>query len=49
MEVLRDLWRFLKVRKRWWLLPMLLVLLLVGLLIILSANSAVAPFVYTIF
>jgi len=49
MEVLQDLWRFLKVRKRWWLLPMVAVLLLVGVLIILSANSAVAPFVYTIF
>lgn len=49
MEFLKDLWAFLKVRKKFWLLPLILVLLLFGVLIILSSGSAVAPFIYTIF
>ncbi|HOX24044.1 MAG TPA: DUF5989 family protein [Elusimicrobiales bacterium] len=49
MEALKDLWLFLKARKRWWLLPIVLVLLLVGGLFVLSSGSAVAPFVYTVF
>jgi len=48
-EALKDLWRFLKARKRWWLVPMVLVLLLVGGLLVLSSSSVMAPFVYTIF
>jgi hypothetical protein len=49
MEFLRDLWNFLKVRKKFWLLPIILVLLLVGALIVLTSSSAIAPFIYTIF
>jgi competence protein ComGC len=49
MEFLRDLWNFLKVRKKFWLLPIILVLLLVGVLIVLTSSSAIAPFIYTIF
>lgn len=49
MEFLRDLWGFLKVRKKFWLLPIILVLLFFGALIIFSTGSAVGPFIYTIF
>lgn len=49
MEFLRDLWTFLKVRKKFWLLPIILVLLLFGALIVLTSGSAVAPFIYTLF
>ena len=49
MEFLRDLWNFLKVRKKFWLLPIILILLLVGVLIVLTSSSAIAPFIYTIF
>ena len=49
MDFLREFWEFLKVRKKYWLIPILLVLVLFGGLIILSQGSAVAPFIYTIF
>ena len=49
MDFLKEFWEFLKVRKKFWLLPILLVLLLFGGLIVLSQGSAVAPFIYTIF
>ena len=49
MEFARDLWLFLNERKKWWLLPIILVILLFGILIVLTSNTAVAPFVYTIF
>jgi hypothetical protein len=49
VEFLRDLWGFLKVRKKYWLLPVIIILLLFGVLIVLSAGSAIAPFIYTIF
>jgi hypothetical protein len=49
LSILRELWDFLKVRKRWWLAPIVIVLLLLGLLIIFSQQSAVAPFIYTMF
>lgn len=49
MEFVRDLWDFLKVRKKFWLLPIILVLLLFGVLIVLTSGSAVAPFIYTLF
>ena len=43
------IWDFLKVRKKWWLTPIVLFLLLIGLLIVLSQGSALAPFIYTLF
>lgn len=46
---LAEFWAFLRVRKKWWLAPIILVLLLLGTLIFLTQGSAVAPFVYTIF
>ncbi len=49
MEVLRDLLSFLKERKKFWLWPMVMVLLLVGLLVVMTGGSAVAPFIYTLF
>ena len=49
MSFLKEFCEFLKVRKKYWLLPILIVLVLFGGLIILSQGSAVAPFIYTIF
>jgi uncharacterized protein DUF5989 len=49
MDFLTDLWGFFKVRKKFWLLPIVLVLLVFGVLIVLSSGSAIAPFIYTLF
>jgi hypothetical protein len=49
MSFLKEFWEFLNVRKKYWLLPILIVLGLFGGLIILSQGSAVAPFIYTLF
>jgi len=49
MWFFNEFWNFLRVRKKYWLIPILLVLLIFGSLIILSQGSAVAPFIYTIF
>ena len=49
MEFLREFIRFLGVRKKYWLLPIIIIIFLFGGLIILSQGSAVAPFIYTIF
>lgn len=49
MTLLGEFWSFLRVRKKFWLLPILLTLGLVGGLIVLSSGTAVAPFVYTLF
>ena len=49
IEFFKEFWDFLKVRKKYWLIPILIVLVLFGSLIVLSQGTAVAPFVYTIF
>jgi len=49
MDFLKEFWEFLRFRKKYWLLPILLVLVLFGGLIVLSQGSALAPFIYTIF
>jgi len=49
LDLLRDLWDFMRVRKKFWLAPIILVLLLLGTLVVLSQGSAVAPFIYTLF
>ncbi len=49
MSFLKEFWNFLRVRKKYWLLPILLVLLIFGGLIVLTQGTAVAPFIYTIF
>jgi hypothetical protein len=48
-EVLLELWRFMRERKKFWLLPIIICLVLIGTLIALSSSSAVAPFIYTLF
>ncbi len=49
MNFIKEFWEFLKVRKKYWLFPIILVLLIFGGLIVLTQGSAVAPFIYTIF
>ncbi len=49
MSKLALIWDFLRVRKKWWLTPIILFLLLISLLLVLSQGSAVAPFIYAIF
>jgi hypothetical protein len=48
-ELLKDLWAFMKERKKFWLAPIFIVLLLLGLLIVFAQGSAIAPFIYTLF
>ena len=47
--VMRELWSFMRVRKKWWLLPIILVMLVVGALLVFAQGSVLAPFIYTIF
>ena len=49
MSVIKDYWNFLKERKKWWLLPIIIVLFLIGILLVFGAGSAIAPFIYTLF
>lgn len=49
LELVKDLWAFMRERKKFWLAPILVVMLLLGTLIILAHGSAVAPFIYTLF
>lgn len=49
MELLKDLWGFMKERKKFWLAPIILVLLMLGMLVVLAQGSAAAPFIYTLF
>jgi hypothetical protein len=49
MEFLGELWRFMRVRKKFWLLPILLMMGVFGGLLVLTQGSAVAPFIYTLF
>ena len=48
-ELIRELWLFMKERKKFWLLPIIVCLLALGALMVLSSSSAVAPFIYTLF
>lgn len=48
-ELMKDLWGFMRVRKKFWLAPIIIIMLLLGTLIVLSQGSAVAPFIYTLF
>lgn len=47
--ILSELWAFMRVRKKWWLGPIVLMLALLGLLVVFTQGSAVAPFIYTLF
>jgi len=49
MDIFKDLWLFMKERKKFWLLPIIIVLLLLGALIVFGSGSAIAPFIYTLF
>ena len=49
MDFIKEFWEFLKIRKKYWLLPIIVVLVLFGGIIILSQGSVLAPFIYTIF
>lgn len=49
LDVLKELWAFLRERKKFWLLPIIIVMLLIGGLLMLAQGSAVAPFIYTLF
>jgi len=49
LELLKDLFAFMKERKKFWLAPIIIILLLLGVLIVLGEGSAVAPFIYTLF
>ena len=49
MEFLKDLWLFMKERKKFWLAPIIIILILLGFLIVFGGGSAIAPFIYTLF
>jgi hypothetical protein len=49
LGILKEFWDFLKVRKKWWLTPIVVVMVLLGALIVFSQGSTVAPFIYTLF
>ena len=49
MSFIREIWGFMRARKKFWLLPMLAMLLILGALLILAQTSAIAPFIYTLF
>ena len=49
MSLLAELWRFLRVRKKFWLLPLLVMMLVFGLLLVMAQSTAIAPFIYTLF
>ncbi len=49
MSLLAQLWRFMRVRKKYWLLPIMIVMFLLGGLLVLAQGSAIAPFIYTLF
>ena len=49
LSIVGELWDFLRIRKKYWLLPILIMMLLFGVLLVLAQSSAVAPFIYTLF
>ncbi len=49
LDLLKDLWGFMRARKKFWLMPVILIMLVLGGLLVLAQGSAVAPFIYTLF
>ncbi|MFH1319496.1 MAG: DUF5989 family protein [Bacteroidota bacterium] len=49
LEFFQDIWGFLKERKKWWLLPVIIGLLILGAILMIESGSAIAPFIYTLF
>jgi hypothetical protein len=48
-DLIKDLWGFMRARRKFWLLPIIIIMLLLGVLLVLAQNAAIAPFIYTIF
>ncbi len=49
LSILKEFWSFLRVRKKWWLAPIVILLLTLGLILVLTEGSALAPFIYSLF
>lgn len=49
LSIFTELWRFMRIRKKWWLLPIVLIIVLLGLILIFAQTSPLAPFIYTVF
>jgi len=49
MSFLKELWGFMRVRKKFWLIPLIIIMLLLGVIIVLAEGSAITPFIYTLF
>ncbi len=49
MEFLKDIWNFIKERKKFWLMPVIIVIVLLGVLLVFAASSAIGPFIYPLF
>jgi competence protein ComGC len=49
MSFIKEYWQFLKERKKWWLIPMIIIFVIIGLLMILGSSPTTAPFIYTLF
>jgi hypothetical protein len=49
LSILREFWDFLRVRKKWWLAPVIIILVLLGFILVITEGSALAPFIYTLF
>lgn len=49
LSIFNELWQFMRVRKKWWLLPMILLIVILGVILIFAQGSPLAPFIYTIF
>ena len=49
LDFMKDLWGFMRVRKKFWMAPIIIILVLLGALIVLAEGSAIAPFIYTLF
>ena len=49
IELIKDIWDFLKIRKKYWLAPLIITIVLLGALVVVSQGSVLAPFIYTIF
>ena len=49
LAIVSEIWNFMKVRKKWWLLPIIIMIVLLGLILVFAQGSALAPFIYTVF
>lgn len=49
LSIFKELWAFMRIRKKWWLMPIILMIVLLGIILIFAQGSALAPFIYTVF